>query len=80
MKEAKYLEEQKRQVEQKTERVARTTRRDACTAKNERRRGTKPKSNAQFIRKVDQDERTDKSEIRGTATSTKHRHRRVRHG
>ena len=56
MEEAKYLEEQKRQVEQKNGRVARTTRGDACAAKNERRRGPKPKSNAQFIRKVDQDE------------------------
>ena len=26
-----------------------------CAAKNERRMGTKPRSNAQFIRKVDQD-------------------------
>ena len=33
MKEAKYLEKQKRQVEQTT-RVAKTTRGDACAAKN----------------------------------------------
>ena len=36
--------------------VAKTTRGDACAAKNERRRDTKPRNNAQFIRKVDQDE------------------------
>ena len=54
MKEAKYPEKQKRQDEKKTS-VAKTTRRDACATKNERK-GTKPKSNAQFIRKVGRDE------------------------
>ena len=44
-----YLEKQKRQVEQKTQRPRAGT---ACAAKNERRRGTKPRSSAQFIRRT----------------------------
>ena len=53
MKEAKYLEEQKRQVEQRVKRWPRE-RTAAVRARGEG--GTKPRSNAQFIRKVDQDE------------------------
>jgi len=51
MKEAKYLEEQKRQVEQKTREWQ-----GPRASKNERRRSTKPKSIAQFIRQAGQDE------------------------
>ena len=44
MQEAKYLEEQRRQVA------------SAGSTSTKERRGTKPRSNAQVIRKVNQDE------------------------
>ena len=67
---------------------------DACTAKNERRRDTKPKSNV--IREVDQDERTkvrfvvppevpntdidesDMDELRGVAQQSKDNEKKVK--